>query len=294
MEFLDKLESLTPGTRAVICEKGTELPHSGNCNAPVHEGSYLCRRCGLALFRANSQFSSGCGWPSFDDDIAHAIKDVLDPDGVRVEICCHRCDGHLGHVFTGEKLTEKNKRFCVNSKSIDFVPDSTVVDTEEAILAGGCFWGVEYYLKQVPGVLKVESGYCGGVVDNPSYEEICQANTGHYEAVRVVFDKAKTTYFQVLTRFFEIHDPTQANGQGPDIGHQYQSAVFYYHPKQQAVAEERLFALGQNGYDVVTTLMPAHVFWPAEDWHQNYYAKKGMRPYCHQPVKRFGVLHDGQ
>ncbi len=287
MNFLDKLNSLTPDTRTVVCEKGTEPPHRGAYNARVEQGTYLCRRCGLALFRANSQFSAGCGWPSFDDDMAHAINEVPDRDGVRVEICCHRCGGHLGHVFTGEYFTEKNKRFCVNSRSIDFVTDPAVVDTEEAILAGGCFWGVEYYLKQVPGVLKVEAGYSGGAVGNPTYEQICQGNTGHYEAVRVVFDVSKTTYRQVLTRFFEIHDPTQRNGQGPDIGHQYQSVVFYYNAEQQAVAEERVFVLTQKGYDVVTTLKPAHVFWPAEGFHQNYYARQGTLPYCHRPIERF-------
>ena len=287
MEFLDKLASLTPDTRAVICEKGTEPPHRGAYNALVEQGSYLCRRCGLALFPANSQFSAGCGWPSFDKGISNAVKEVPDRDGMRTEICCNRCDGHLGHVFTGEYFTEKNTRFCVNSLSLDFVPDSTVLDTEEAILAGGCFWGVEYYMKQLPGVLKVESGYSGGVVDNPAYEQICQGNTGHYEAVRVVFDIAKTTYRDVLTRFFEIHDPTEICGQGPDRGHQYRSAVFFYTEDQHAVADERILALTHNGYAVATRCMPIHVFWPAEDYHQNYYARQNKLPYCHHLVYRF-------
>ncbi len=200
--YLDKTNSLTPIARKIICDKATEHPHTGIYNAVVTQGSYLCRRCGLALFRGNSQFHSGCGWPSFDEDIATMVRSSLDPDGYRMEICCSRCDGHLGHVFEGEYLTSKNRRYCVNAASIDFVNSNEVLDSEEAIVAGGCFWGVEYYLAKIPGVLKVESGYTGGVTLNPTYEQICTSTTGHYEAVRVLYDKDKTDYEQVLKRFF--------------------------------------------------------------------------------------------
>lgn len=285
--LIDKTAALTPLSCRVICDKATEYPHSGIYNTLVTHGTYLCRRCGLALFRGNSQFSAGCGWPSFDDEIEQAIKKIPDSDGLRIEICCHRCDAHLGHTFTGEHLTQKNRRHCVNSVAIDFVEDDTVIDTEEALVAGGCFWGVDYYLRCIPGVLKVEAGYSGGTIANPTYNDVCSGNSGHYEAVRVVFDVAKTSYTAILKRFFEIHDPTQHNGQGPDLGHQYQSAVFCYNQEQRIQTEKLIYALKQNGYDVATHILPTQPFWPAEDYHQNYYGKSSKTPYCHQPVTRF-------
>ncbi|HHF7366300.1 TPA: bifunctional methionine sulfoxide reductase B/A protein [Legionella bozemanae] len=287
-DYLDKTASLTPLAKRIICDKATEYPHTGAYNVVITQGTYLCRRCGLALFRGSSQFSSGCGWPSFDDNIVHAVKQLPDRDGQRTEILCSRCDAHLGHVFTGEYFTQKNLRHCVNSASIDFVADSQVLDTEEAIMAGGCFWGVDHFLKQIPGVLRVEVGYTGGVTSEPSYDQVCQGNTGHYEAVRVIYDKAKTDYHQVLKRFFEIHDPTQKSGQGPDIGQQYQSAVFYYNQEQWEEAETLIQMLQKRGYQVATRLLPVQSFWPAEEYHQDYYAKHHKAPYCHQPVNRFG------
>lgn len=286
--YLDKVASLTPETKRIICDKATEYPNTGRYNKVVESGTYLCRRCGFALFRGTNQFSSGCGWPSFDDAIVHAVKSKPDSDGNRTEILCARCDGHLGHVFTGEFLTHKNLRHCVNSASLDFVKDDRVLDSEEAIVAGGCFWGVDYYLRQIPGVLKVESGYTGGHIDEPTYDQICQGNTGHYEAVRVVYDTAKTDYHQVLKRFFEIHDPTQKSGQGPDLGQQYQSAVFYFNQEQLQGAESLIQLLRTRGYEVATRLIEAKPFWPAEEYHQDYYLKHPKIPYCHQPVKRFG------
>lgn len=286
-DYLDKTASLTPAAKRIICNKATEYPNSGEYNTVAKQGSYLCRRCGLALFRASSQFNSGCGWPSFDDDIVQAVKQIPDRDGQRTEILCERCEAHLGHVFIGEFITHKNLRHCVNSASIDFVPDSQVLDTEEAIVAGGCFWGVEYFLKLLPGVLKVESGYCGGSLLNPDYDQVCSGKTGHYEAVRIVYDRSKTNYHEVIKRFFEIHDPTQRSGQGPDIGSQYKSAVFYYNEEQRQVAEQLIQILRKKGYNVATQLLEMQTFWPAEDYHQNYYGKHQKAPYCHRPEPRF-------
>jgi len=285
--YQDKTASLTPEASAVICDKGTEAPHSGVYNKLTAEGSYLCRRCGLALFRAKHQFNAGCGWPSFDEDIVQAVAQIPDKDGRRTEIICQRCQAHLGHVFTGEQHTHKNLRHCVNALSLDFVAEDKVMDTQEAILAGGCFWGVDYWLKQCQGVLKVEAGYTGGHLAYPRYEDVCRGDSGHFEAVRVIYDIDKTDYPQILKRFFEIHDPTQRSGQGPDLGPQYQSAVFYYNASQKAAAEQLIARLRQKGYDVATRLLEVQVFWPAEVYHQNYYAKHEKMPYCHQPVDRF-------
>lgn len=286
-DYVDKTSSLTPIQKQIIIDKATEYPHSGLYNHVKGSGSYLCRRCGLALFRGLSQFSSGCGWPSFDDEVAHAVQQIPDADGNRTEIVCARCHAHLGHVFLGEHFTAKNRRHCVNSISLDFVNDNKVIDSEEAIVAGGCFWGVEYYLQQMPGVLLVESGYTGGHLVAPSYKQVCQGTSGHYEAVRVVYDKMRTTYKQIVKRFFEIHDPTQANGQGPDLGQQYQSAVFVYNTKQQQETEQLIQQLRHFGYAVVTRILAVHPFWPAEEYHQDYYFKHKKAPYCHKPVQRF-------
>ena len=285
--YQDKTASLMPKSREIICEKKTEYPHTGQYIDAIAEGSYLCRRCGLALFRANSQFTSSCGWPSFDANIADNVKFIQDADGHRMEILCDRCLGHLGHVFQGEGYTSNNTRYCVNSASLDFVPDSDVSDTQELIVAGGCFWGVDYYLRRIPGVLNVEVGYCGGIMQHPTYEDVCTGKTGHYEAVRVLFDSDKTDDHTVLKRFFEIHDPTQTQGQGPDKGTQYQSAVFYHTKDQHNVAASLIEQLENKGYHVATSLLPAGIFWPAEAYHQDYYTKHTKIPYCHQPVDRF-------
>ena len=158
---------------------------------------------------------------------------------------------------------------------------------EIAIVAGGCFWGVEYYMKQLKGVISVESGYIGGKKDNPSYEEVKAHLTGHAEAVKIVFDNEVTDYEAVLRLFFEIHDPTQEDGQGPDLGEQYRSEIFYIDQRQKEIAEKLIKALYQKGYSVVTGLTPATTFWPAEDYHQDYYNRKGTLPYCHGYTKRF-------
>lgn len=282
-----KTASLRPIEIAIIENKSTEAPFSGAYCEPKSHGTYLCRACGLALFRADNQFHSGCGWPSFDLEIKDHVKHLPDQDGQRTEIVCARCDAHLGHVFTGEQFTARNLRYCVNSISLDFVENQTVLDTEEAILAAGCFWGVEYYFKQLPGVLKTEVGYSGGSLENPSYQAVCEKNTGHLEVLRVIFDPKKISYENVLKYFFEIHDATQMNGQGPDIGEQYTSAVFYENEKQKATAETLVKLLKAKGYSVATTIRPAKTFWPAESYHQDYYQKTGKEPYCHRHVKIF-------
>jgi peptide methionine sulfoxide reductase msrA/msrB len=287
--YLDKLASLTPDARRILCEHATEPPFSGAYQLVQSKGSYLCRRCGLALFRASSQFSSTCGWPSFDASLLSNVTEELDTDGHRIEIHCTRCRGHLGHVFTGEYFTEKNTRFCVNAKSLDFTLNHTVTDSEEAIVAGGCFWGVEHYLKQLPGVLYTEVGYTGGHTAFPTYNDVCRHDTGHYEATRILFDPTKITYRELLKHFFEIHDPTQVNGQGPDIGSPYQSAVFYYHEQQKQTLLELMEILKQQGYHPVTKLLPTNIFWSAELEHQDYYTKHNKMPYCHRPTPRFNV-----
>lgn len=282
-----KTSSLTPEVLHIVREKGTEYPFTGEYTDKDQPGTYLCRQCGLPLFRSQTKFHSACGWPSFDDQIAGNVKEQQDADGQRREILCSRCDGHLGHVFAGENYTAKNIRHCVNSLSLDFVPDLNVQDTEEAIFAAGCFWGVEYLFKKLPGVLKTEVGYSGGEKDHPTYEQVCSGTTGHYEAIRIVYDPAKIKFEDLVKYFFEIHDSTQKNGQGPDIGEQYLSVIFYFNDDQKNLAEKVIQELKQKGINPATKILPVKTFWPAETYHQDYYAKTGKQPYCHVHRKIF-------
>jgi peptide methionine sulfoxide reductase msrA/msrB len=279
---------LTAEEERVIVRKGTEKPFSGAFDKQDAPGVYTCRRCGAALYRADDKFQSGCGWPAFDAEISGAVRRESDADGQRTEILCATCGGHLGHVFTGERLTPRNTRHCVNSISMDFVAEADLNKPfQRAVFAGGCFWGVEYFLQQAKGVIRAVSGYTGGRVDHPTYKQICNGDTGHIEAVEVLFDPKQASYESLARLFFEIHDPTQTDRQGPDIGEQYRSVVFYRDEQQKAIAEKLINILRDKGFKVVTRVEPASTFWPAETYHQDYYFHKGTTPYCHRPVKRF-------
>lgn len=269
----------------VILKKGTERPFTGKYHNHFEKGTYVCRKCGAPLYRSDSKFKSECGWPSFDDEIKGAVKRTTDADGVRTEITCAACGGHLGHVFLGEGFTTKNTRHCVNSVSLVF---RAAPKLRKAIFAGGCFWGVEHLFQQIDGVQKAVSGYTGGTAKDPTYKQVCTGDTGHAEAVEVTYDANKVSYEALAKYFFEIHDPTQLNRQGPDFGTQYRSAVFYSNDEEKAVAEKLIALLKKKGYKVVTQVVQAGTFYPAEDYHQDYFVKHPARAaHCHAPVKRF-------
>lgn len=279
---------LTKSEKKVIVDKDTERAGSGKFDKFFENGVYTCRRCGSALFRSDDKFDSHCGWPAFDSAVPGAVKQVPDADGRRTEILCNVCGAHLGHVFFGEHLTSANTRYCVNSISMDFVKGADIMDHfKKGIFAGGCFWGVEYYLQQLPGVISVVSGYTGGTKKNPTYKEVCSGRTGHIEAVEVLYDPAQITYEVIAKAFFEIHDPTQVDRQGPDRGEQYKSAVFYMDEGQKSTIERLIGLLKDKGLKVATELRPASTFYAAESYHQDYYFHNGKTPYCHSPVKRF-------
>lgn len=160
-------------------------------------------------------------------------------------------------------------------------------DTAVAIFASGCFWGTEYYMKRIEGVLETMPGYTGGHVDNPTYEEVCSKTTGHYEAVRVTYDPSVVDYETLAKWFFETHDPTQANGQGPDIGPQYRSAIFVQNEAEREIANKLINQLELKGLKIATEVKDAATFWPAELYHQDYYDNKGGTPYCHSYRKLF-------
>ncbi len=158
---------------------------------------------------------------------------------------------------------------------------------ERAVFASGCFWGTQHMLDKTEGVVGTRVGYTGGHLDDPTYEQVCGGDTGHVEAVEVVYDPEVVDYDTLARSFFETHDPTQEGGQGPDIGEQYRSMVFFTNEEQRETAERLIGALREKGLDVVTEVRPAQRFWPAEEYHQHYYDSTGKQPYCHAYRKLF-------
>jgi methionine-S-sulfoxide reductase len=165
------------------------------------------------------------------------------------------------------------------------------MDREQATFGAGCFWGVEYVLRRVPGVVDVQVGYSGGFTENPTYREVCSHTTGHAEVAQATFDPSAVSYDQLLEVFWAMHDPTQVDRQGPDIGDQYRSVIFTHSDEQRAAAESsRERAQPRFPAPIATKIEPLRAFYPAEDYHQEYYEKTGHEPYCH--VVPTGVLQD--
>ena len=287
---------------------GTEPAFCGGLLDNKKDGVYACAVCDLPLFSSEHKFNSGTGWPSFyaEFDPQHVSRKTDFAHGMtRTEINCARCGSHLGHVFDdGPKPT--GERHCLNSASLKFYdkgaepkPNNTPSSLgrgqgegnqqqlETSYFAGGCFWGLEHYFQLGPGVLEAVSGYMQGTVDNPTYKQVCGEGTGHAETVKVVFDRSKITYRRLLEAFFEMHDPTQLNRQGPDYGSQYRSGIWYANDEQKKQAEEFIHELTANekfgGRKIVTQVEPAKTFYPAEDYHQDYIEKTGRACHVHNP-----------
>ncbi|MFH1822541.1 MAG: bifunctional methionine sulfoxide reductase B/A protein [Patescibacteria group bacterium] len=275
-----KFNELTKKEAEIIEKKGTEAPFSGQYNDHFKKGIYICRRCGQPLCESKDKFKSGCGWPSFDEEIAGAVKRVPDADGQRTEITCANCRAHLGHVFTGEKLTENNTRHCVNSISMIFIPEDFNQDEENyTIFGGGCFWCLEAIFKEVIGVKNVISGYAGGYSLNPIYDNL----DGHAEVIKVIFDSGKVKFNKLLEVFFSIHDSTTLDRQGNDVGPQYRSIILFPTLEQKKQAEIMIKELTEEKVfknKIVTELKPLIRFYPAEDYHQDYFIKNKEKSYC--------------
>lgn len=287
--WANAVKRLTPEERYIVVDKGTERPFSGKYVNSDSKGVYHCKVCNAPLYRSDDKFKSHCGWPSFDDAIPGAVKTQKDVDGRRTEIVCARCGAHLGHLFVGEGYTPSNRRYCVNSVSLKFDErkKAAAPSYRHAYFAGGCFWGIEYYLEKLDGVKEVTSGYMGGPIDSPNYQQVSTGKTGHFEAVEVVYDPRKVSYETLTKTFFEIHDPTQKGGQGPDIGDQYRSAIFVSDTEERHIAKRLIESLKHRGYNVVTKILEKKHFYRAENYHQDYYERHGKKPYCHGYVKRF-------
>ena len=192
---MNYFDNLSDEERYILKEKGTEDPFSGEYNDHFDAGVFVCRACGNLLYESNTKFNSGCGWPSFDDQIPGAIIKYKDTslDRVRTEICCAKCDGHLGHVFHGENITEKNIRHCVNSLSIKFKKYDTL---SQACFGGGGFWNLQYNFSIIKGVYMTQSGYMGGHIHNPTYNDVSNGESGHAEVVQIYY------YLFRFSRFF--------------------------------------------------------------------------------------------
>lgn len=284
---------LTDIERYVMEQKGTERPFTGEYYDFFEEGTYVCKRCGTALYRSNNKFRSGCGWPSFDDEIKGAVKRILDADGRRTEIQCAKCGAHLGHVFIGEGFTPKDTRHCVNSVSLKFVPlKKKYSNMKEIYFAGGCFWGTEHYFKQLRGVVDTKVGYANGNTDNPTYREVCTDKTGFAETVRVVYDPDVITLEFLTEMYFRAIDPTSVDQQGPDIGSQYRTGIYYKDDADKAEIRKVYDSMRQKlGSRMAVEFLPLKNFYYAEEYHQDY-LDKNPAGYCHLPSSLFRMAKE--
>lgn len=312
---------LTPEQYTCTQEEGTERPFQNKYWNNKEPGIYVDVVTGEPLFSSTDKFDSGTGWPSFTKPLepkhitTKADKTLFME---RTEVRSKHGDSHLGHIFDDGPKDKGGLRYCINSASLKFVPvdqmekegyskylylfkdqskaspsttpvrkpDATTNKTtqETAILAGGCFWGMEDLIRKIPGVIETEVGYTGGAIKNATYELVKTGTTGHAESIRVVFDPAQLSYEKLLEFFFRMHDPTTKNQQGNDIGTQYRSVIFYNSEKQKEVAQkikEKTEKSGKWKNPVVTEIVTAADFYKAEDYHQDYLVKNPGGYTCH-------------
>ncbi|GJM18777.1 MAG: peptide methionine sulfoxide reductase MsrA [Phycisphaeraceae bacterium] len=285
-------EVLTEEQYRILRKAGTEAAFCGTLLDNKTNGVYSCAGCGLPMFSSETKFKSGTGWPSFYAPVSETniVRHEDTSFGmVRTEIECARCGGHLGHVFN-DGPAPTGERHCLNSESLSFTAVDDVAslgEVAEAVFAGGCFWCVEAVFEEINGVLSVESGYTGGS-GVAKYDLVLTGNTGHAEAVRIVFDPERVSYEDLLRVHFETHDPTTLNRQGADVGTQYRSGVYYTSETQNATAKayiEKLTKSGKYERPIVTEVQPLDAFHTAEGHHQDYVKKNPNQGYVRAVAK---------